>query len=69
MRQGRGRVNRSLSEKVESRQSRNDSSIILRAHLRELVDTVHSLCRIGPFSASPRLCVFHFRPIAWLTGQ
>src|SRR6266403_1695580 len=58
MREGRGRVNRSLFEKVASRKSRSGSSIIVRARLCELIDSVHCRCRIGSFDTDPHLCPF-----------
>src|SRR5882724_3212637 len=60
MRKGRGRVNRSLFEKVESRKYRSGLSIIIRARLHQLIDSVHCLCRIGSFDTDPHLCPFRW---------
>src|SRR5437899_8438714 len=60
MRKGSRRVNRSLSEKVESRKYRSGSSIIVRARLCELIDSVHCRCRIGSFDTDPHLCPFRW---------
>src|SRR6266550_5506664 len=60
MRKGSRRVNRSLFEKVESRKYRSGSSIIVRARLCELIDSVHCVCRIGSFDTDPHLCPFRW---------